>query len=297
VPGRYQFSLPERRQRDGWFRLGSFDITTTAFMVLLGVVSMFVYAASEATLVRLVFSADLVRNGEIWRLLTWPIANPPTQIWVILTLVFFWFFGHRIEDTVGRKRFTWLILAMTVIPAALVTALNFSSDNAFVYGLSALGSGLLVIYALDNPGAMFFFNIPAWIIALVFVGIDVLSLLGDRRYAQLVLELLVIAVGLVGARQYGMVEVLHWIPNLGRNRGRTASPAASRAPKRAKPARRPANASSVITGPWAAGNGQTETDQIELDMLLDKISASGIASLTKGEKQRLNDLSKRLRGS
>ncbi|MEO5900130.1 MAG: rhomboid family intramembrane serine protease [Ilumatobacteraceae bacterium] len=295
MPGRYQFSLPERRQRDGWFRLGSFDITTTAFMVLLGVVSMFIYAASQATLVRLVFDVPDVRNGEIWRLLTWPIANPPTQIWVILTLVFFWFFGHRIEDVVGRKRFTWLILAMTVIPAALVTALNFSSDAGLVYGLSALGSGLLVIFALDNPGAMFFFNIPAWIIALVFVGIDVLSLLGDRRYAQLVLELLVIAVGLVGARQYGMVEALHWIPNLSRKGGtRTSTPA--RTPKRAKPARRQANASSVITGPWAAP-GQTETDQIELDMLLDKISASGIASLTKGEKQRLNDLSKRLRGS
>ena len=294
MPGRYQFSLPERRQRDGWFRLGSFDVTTTAFLVLLGVISMFIYAASKEALLKLVYDVPDVRGGDIWRLLTWPIANPPTQIWVILTLVFFWFFGHRIEDVVGRKRFTLLILAMTVIPAALVTLLNFQSDTAVVYGLSALGSGLLVIFALDNPGALFFFNIPAWIIALVFVGIDVLSLLGDRRYAQLVLELLVIAVGLVGARQYGMIEVLHWIPNFGRKTG-SRSPAA-RAPKRTKQQRRPATASSVITGPWTA-NGQAETDQIELDMLLDKISASGIASLTKGEKQRLNDLSKRLRGN
>ncbi len=290
MPGRYQFSLPERRQRDGWFRIGTFDITTTALLVLLGVVSMFVYAASKATLVDLVFDVPDVRNGDIWRLVTWPIANPPTDIWVILTLVFFWFFGHRIEDVVGRKRFTRLILAMTVIPAALVTAMNFNTGFVEAYGLSALGSGLLVIFALDNPSAVFFFNIPAWIIALVFVGIDVLSLLGDRRYAQLMLELLVIAVGLVGARQYGMVEVLHWIPNLGRKGGATQQ----RAPKRQRPQRRPATASSVITGPWSPA--PTSTDQIELDMLLDKISASGIASLTKSEKQRLNDLSKRLRG-
>ncbi|MCU1503978.1 MAG: hypothetical protein JWM12_3332, partial [Ilumatobacteraceae bacterium] len=106
MPGRYQFSLPERRQRDGWFRIGTFDVTTTAFMVLLGVISMFIYAASQSALVKLVFDVPDVRAGEIWRLITWPIANPPTQIWVILTLVFFWFFGHRIEDVVGRKRFT-----------------------------------------------------------------------------------------------------------------------------------------------------------------------------------------------
>ncbi|MCU1503826.1 MAG: hypothetical protein JWM12_3180, partial [Ilumatobacteraceae bacterium] len=181
----------------------------------------------------------------------------------------------------------------TVIPAALVTALNFSGDSAVVYGLSALGSGLLVIFALDNPGAMFFFNIPAWIIALVFVGIDVLSLLGDRLYAQLLLELLVIAVGLIGARQYGMVEVLHWIPNFGRKSPRSSH---QRAPKQPRQHRRPTTASSVITGPWAASSSPGSGDQIELDMLLDKISASGIASLTKQEKQRLNDLSKRLRG-
>ena len=36
-------------------------------------------------------------------------------------------------------------------------------------------------------------------------------------------------------------------------------------------------------------------DQAELDALLDKIGAQGMDSLSKDEKQRLNDLSKRLR--
>ena len=35
--------------------------------------------------------------------------------------------------------------------------------------------------------------------------------------------------------------------------------------------------------------------QAELDALLDKISATGLESLTTDEKRRLNDLSKRLR--
>ena len=44
MPGRYQFSMPERPSRDGWFRIGTLDITTTALLVGLGVLSMFLYA-------------------------------------------------------------------------------------------------------------------------------------------------------------------------------------------------------------------------------------------------------------
>ncbi|MFT3855365.1 MAG: rhomboid family intramembrane serine protease [Ilumatobacteraceae bacterium] len=292
MPGRYQFSVPERRQRDGWFRIGTLDVTTTTLMVLLGVVSMFVYAFDKEWLVNLIFDVPDVRDGDVWRLVTWPVVNPPTEIWVVLTLVFFWFFGHRVEDEIGRKRFTWLILAMTVVPAAIVTALGFDALSSATYGLTLLSVGLLVIFALDNPGAMFFFNIPAWIIALVIVGIDVLRQLGDRLYGQLVMELLLIAVGLFGARQCGMVDVAHWIPRLGSGGQRRA--VSSGRPKRGK--QLPASPSSVITGPWGAASGPSPTDQIELDTLLDKISATGMDSLSRQEKQRLNELSKRLRG-
>ena len=48
VPGRYQFSMPERPSRDGWFRIGTVDVTTTALLVGLGVLSMFLYAIGGA---------------------------------------------------------------------------------------------------------------------------------------------------------------------------------------------------------------------------------------------------------
>ena len=45
----------------------------------------------------------------------------------------------------------------------------------------------------------------------------------------------------------------------------------------------------------AASSADTAALQAELDALLDKISSSGLDSLTNAEKQRLNELSKRLR--
>ncbi|MEO5723701.1 MAG: rhomboid family intramembrane serine protease [Ilumatobacteraceae bacterium] len=289
MPGRYQFSLPERRQRDGWFRIGTIDVTTTALLVILGVLSMFVYAFDQVTLTRLYFFSPYVRRGDVWRVVTWPLANPPEEIWVIITLAFFWFVGHWIEDVIGRRRFTALILAMTIIPAAFVTLFDFTNDTGLAYGLGILATGLLVLYALDKPGAMFFFGIPLWVLAAVFVGIDVLRLLGNRLYGQLVLELGVIVVGVVGGRQCGLVDSLTFIPSLASGSRQKRKPA----PRRGK--QRPTTASAVITGPWATTT-HSPADQVELDRLLDKIGATGMDSLSKAEKQHLNELSKRLRG-
>jgi hypothetical protein len=293
VPGRYEFRLPERPQRDGWFRLGSIDMTTTAVLVGLGIVSMFVYAFDKAALYKLAFVGVFVRDGDVWRVVTWPIVNPPDSIWVILTLVFFWFVGHRIEDHIGRRHFTFLIVVTTVLPAAIVTAFDLDAVR-YSNGLGILGVGLLVVFALDNPGAMFFFGIPAWVLAAVYVGIDVLSNLGDRTYEPLLLELLVIVFALFGARQYGMLQNLTFIPRLG---GRSSGAAVARNSRARQPRRtRPRSGQSVVAGPWTAP-GPSPADQFELDSLLDKISASGMDSLSRDEKQRLNDLSKRLRGT
>ncbi|QXC62572.1 rhomboid family intramembrane serine protease [Aquihabitans sp. G128] len=313
MSGRYAFSLPDPRQRDGWFRVRSIDVTTTALIVGLGLISMLVYAADPATLFKGAFQTDLVRDGELWRLATWPLANPPLSIWVLVGLAVFWFLGHVVEDQVGRKPFTALIAAMAVIPAVLVTLLGVVNENsasvgkwsAFSYGTSLLTLGLITIFGIDNPNAKFFFGIPAWVIAAAYVAIEVLGLLGNRAYAQIVLLLLVIAVGVIGARQRGLCEVASFIPRVRALGGPPPSPygqVGSSRPKRPK-ARRPGRGRSrsegaVVAGPWnAPTGGPTPLEQAELDVLLDRISAGGIDSLTKAEKARLNDLSKRMRGS
>jgi membrane associated rhomboid family serine protease len=289
VPGRYQFSLPERSSRDGWFRIGNLDVTTTALMVGVAIASMFWYAIDKVSLMKLPFIGVLVRDGDYWRVATWPIANPLDRqgIWIILTLVFFWFLGHRIEDLAGRVRFTWLLVAMTIIPAALVSLLSFDPVYG-AYGLRVLSIGMVAIFALEMPNVSFFFGVPAWVMALIYVMLDALYYFSDRAYEVLTLELLVIAVGIVGARQCGLLQELGFIPQvLGKRR----------APSSARPAkRRKGSGPTVVAGPWAAEPAHSPLEQAELDMLLDKISSHGLDALSKTEKARLNELSKKLRG-
>lgn len=291
MTGRFQLNFPEPRPRDGWFKLGGFDITTTALLVGLGVLSMFAYALSPSTLDNLVFFPPFVRDGDIWRLITWPVATDPT-IWAVISLVFFWIFGHRVEEMVGKSRYLKLILVLVVAPAAIVTLLQ--ADRAVAVGIGLLGTAMLVIFAADQPNAPFFFGIPAWLIAVIFVALDVLQYVGDRIWGSLLQLLLTCALALVVMRQFGELrETMGFIPQLVGGKGskggsRSGRPAAKPG-KRKKQSR---DFDRVVTqGPW---NAPSPGDQAEMDRLLDKMNSVG---LSDAERKRLSELGKRLRGS
>ncbi len=311
MSGRYAFSLPEPRQRDGWFRIGSIDITTTALIVGLGVLSMLLYAIDPTTAFRGAFISELVRQGQVWRTVTWPLINPPVSVWALVSLAVFWFLGHLVEDEIGRKPMAVLIAAMTVVPTVVVTLLNVANEagtggwSAYSYSVSFLSLGMITIFGIERPNLKFFFGIPAWVIAAAYVFIEILSNVADRAWAQLILVLLVIAVGCIGARQRGMLDLLTFIPRFKALAGPTRSPYGEVRSQQAPRSKRfgkgrkkgPSGPGTVVAGPWGEPTGPTLLEQAELDVLLDKISESGIDSLTKQEKDRLNHLSKRMRGN
>lgn len=277
--------------------MGNLDLTTTALLVIGGVASMFLWAISKAAVVKLMFHPVYVRDGQIWRLATWPLANPPTEIWVVITLAFFWFIGHAVEGLVGRNRYLGLVIAVTVVPAAFVTLLPIDSfPTSLEVGLGLLASVMFVIFAVQYPSQPFFFGIPAWVLALVFVGIDVLRLTGDRLWGTLLLMLTAVGLGVVIVRQWGFAERLEFIPRFGSQR-----PSGQRGGRAAKtPRSRRASANKVVEGPWGdpaqpSSGPDAVAAQHELDQLLDKISSGGLDSLSADEKRRLNELSKRLR--
>jgi hypothetical protein len=280
VTGRFQLSFPEPRRRDGWFRVGNIDVTTTALLCALSLTSMVLYAISRAAFLKLVFYAPLVRDGELWRLITWPIASEPS-IWVLIGIVFFWIFGHYAEETIGKRRFAGLVALAVIVPAAIVTLVPGLDVTAGSAGLSLLGTVMLVLFAAERPNAPFFFGIPAWVIAAVFVGLDVLRYTGNRMWGVLVQELLMIVFALVMVRQWGHLTDLTFIPRFGKGGGRSNS----------KPRRKQSrDFDRVVSGPW---QGPSPSDQAEMDRLLDKMNSVG---LSDAERKRLSELGKRLRG-
>ena len=294
MPGRYRFSMPSNRDRtDPWFRLGLVDVTTTVIITFLCVLSFFVYAADRTLLYNLyLIPSDnpvtgSVLGGQVWRLVTWPIANEPS-IFVALSIAIFWYLGSRIESQLGRIRYLWLVGLAVVLPGLIAVALDVP-----VFGIRTLEIAIFVVFVMENPKMPFFFGLPAWILAVVIVGIDILQLLGDRQSEVLVVYLACIITAVLTARSFGMLTDYPWMPQLKR-RGRGG-------PKKRRPARSTSGASSgarevVAQGPWpTAPIYKPMQDQAEVDSILDKIALVGMDGLTADEKKRLNDASKRLR--
>lgn len=301
MPGRFRFSLPPRRHlTDPWFRIGQLDVTSTVLVTLICAATIFVYIIDSSLLEPFVLFPDRLWGGQIWRLVTWPFVSLPDRqfLWTIVRIALFWYFGRELEAQVGHKKFAILLALITVGTGLVAAAFDIRLD-----GLRYLELATFVLFILEHPRARFFFGIPGWVIGAVFVGAELLDLVGDRawRYVGVLLVSLVLAA--LGGRALGLAAEQTWLPNLAvasSGRGsRPARPVRSRTKRAGKGGSKQGKAGkgqpTVVSGPWAPPVRGTASDQAEVDFLLDKISATGFDSLTADEKRRLKEASDRLR--
>lgn len=311
----YFTAMFRRRPNDGWFRAGRFDLTTTDIMCGLAVVTMFVYGLMGADdWWRLPFQSIWVREDlDVWRLVTWPIATQP-DAWGVLGIVFFWVFGQQLEALFGRDRFLAWVLSVTVVPAVLLTVLGAISAEIDTtnghYGLSMIFTCGIWVLAATYPQLRWFDVVPLWAVAAVFTLLDLLQYNGNGMTGRVLFVLIAVATSLLAGRALG--QATGWpIPHLqigGRSGstkaargGRGGRHAAGRPPAARPGAGRGSGSGSVVEGPWVAPppparpSPDARAAQAELDSLLDKISGSGLDSLSAAEKRRLNELSKQLR--
>lgn len=303
MAGRFSISVPGRRgPSDPWFRIGTLDVTTTVFVILACVASILVWAVEgrdHPVLERLVLYPDEVLNGQVWRIATWPLANFP-DLWLVIGLAVFWYFGSEVERLLGRTRFAVFLALVTVIPAVAGTLIDLPQA-----GIRPVQLCVFLLFVAEYPFARFFFGIPGWVIGAVILGIELLQLLGERNEQGIIFLFVTLAVAAITARTMGLLGNYPWIPTLpiGASGGRRRSSSRRRT-------RRRSGGGDVVAGPWT-GEGRggptgplpqppppppQSADQAELDSLLDKISQSGMDGLSGDEKSRLNELSKRMRG-
>ncbi len=287
---------------DPWFRVGKLDVSTTIFVTALGVLSMFVWAAEgefgpifrNLILISQNSITGSVLDAQLWRLITWPIPNEP-DFWTIVLLFVFFQLGTQVENLMGRKPFAWFLVALTVVPAVMVTLVEVVTGvNGFAAGLRFVELGVLIAFAAQYPKAPFFFGIPAWGIAAGIVVLDGLQIIGLRDDYSLVMWFCVIITSLVGFRSFGYAESLHQIPKVPLPSSITGSITTSRAARpSASSGRRRGRKNLRIVPP--ANPARDRLAEMEIDALLDQVASQGLDSLTKQQRKRLEEHSKELR--
>jgi membrane associated rhomboid family serine protease len=119
------------------------------------------------------------RPWEAYRLLTYGFAHDPDDLkHILFNMLVLGMFGRPVEQRYGRGPFIVFYLGAIVFAGlawSLLTSL--SGFPGVVFGASGGVSALFVLFALNFPRQevlmMFFFPMPAWVAALIFVLLDV----------------------------------------------------------------------------------------------------------------------------
>ena len=175
---RWGIGRPGRGSEDGWFHLGSIEVTTTVLVVVLAIASVIEWAF-EGNLgpvqSHLYLDPDSVVSGQLWRVLTWPIAYPGgIGLLDVFAIFIFWYFGTEIESLLGKKKMAWFLGLITVGLGLLwVAVVELSTLYGTLSSLNQLELMVLLVFIAEYPGRRFFFNIPGWVIGAVIIGISV----------------------------------------------------------------------------------------------------------------------------
>ncbi len=285
----FRFQLPGEADRP-WFRIGTVAIGTAALAALIVVVSMVVYAfeglvsggAEHPIRQWLSFTTTDVQRGQIWRLATWWIPNEPS-LWTVIDAALIFYFGAMIEGALGRNRMVTYMATIIIAPAVLLTLIDLAVDlPSAMFGASSLSRALFLTLVVYMPGLRFFFGIPAWVLAVVLVGVDILGAMAQGNTTYLVFTIVVAACAVLAARAFGLAEQVPWIPKL-------PLPASGGGGSTRTSARRKQSHLEAVD-PVA-----DQLEQMEIDAILEQIASSGMDSLSREQKRKLESYSRKQR--
>jgi membrane associated rhomboid family serine protease len=188
---------------------------------------------------------------------------------ILFNMLGLYFFGPRVEERIGSRQFTWLYFLSGITGAVL----SFFFSGAALVGASGGVYGVMLAFAYfwpDTPIHIWgIVPVPARILVIFYTILSLWSGFGGRggnvaHFAHLG--------GFLGAYLY-----LKWL-----DRARASFKRKAAAPK-PEDARRVANYKAIDR------TKIHEVNRTEVDRILDKISASGIDSLTPQERLFLSN--------
>lgn len=230
------------------------------------IVSTLMMAANSGHLLAwLTFDSADVLQGQVWRVLTYGLVNPPSLNFVIDMVMIVWF-GRELEKFFGRRIFLRFYAGLYLLMPVLFTLIGLRWPMRLAGESGALAT--FIAFATLYPNVMMMFNVLTKWVAVVLVAVYTLVALAYHDWLGL------FSLWVTTAYAYGFVCY---------EQGRITLPS-FRLPKR-KPKLRVLPDLKVEK--TIEINATKEDSASEMDALLDKIAQSGLASLTAKERSQL----------
>ena len=230
-----------------------------ALTMVLTALAMF--AGAEALLQSLIFSSTGFLHGlALWQPVTYAFVHPPPYWMFLVELYMLISFGTEIERYLGRKVFIMLYLVLLLLPPVLLSTVGLLGFPSVYSGSSALHFGIFIAFAVLYPSAEIFFSLQARWVAIVLVAVSALQCLAYSDFVSLNVLLIDCAAACVSVRQirqgdlWPIGAIAAWLGSFRKPRFRVV-------PK--------------------------DDDSCSIDPILEKISRSGLSSLTARERAQL----------
>lgn len=213
----------------------------------------------------------VMQEFQVWRLGTYLFVHDlhPPFFHLLLNMLILWMFGSPLVETLGERKFYWFYFSTGVFSGLCSLVFYSITDNpTTIIGASGALFGLMVAFAIFWPTQqfllLFLFPVQARYAVLIIGAIELLSITSNDRIAHIThLGGAVFAFAYFKLEGRGAYLVDRW-----RNR-------------------------KVEQVKKAVRRNQEEAEQtmIDIDPILKKISQSGMGSLTKEEREKLEKAS------
>ena len=264
-----------------WMGRYPVDVTTmlVGLHVACAIVTAFLFAIGSTGILNYAMfdSAQIWMHGQVWRLGTYALIHPPTGyalLWFAIEMYMLLFFGREVERFMGRRAYIWLYFLLLLVPALILTLWGLSTRTGLA-GSGALHFAVFVAFVTLYPNVQFFLRIPAKWIFVILAAIGTLSALAAHDWQDLVVLWVSIALAFLFIEWRGAGPELAWVGNL-------------------KGKFRPKPKLHVVQKSTTRRVVEPDDVYASVDPILDKISKSGMGSLTETEKKILERARNRL---
>ena len=228
--------------------------------------ALLMFAGAEGLLKALDFSSSEFLHGlALWEPVTYAFVHPP-GIMFLVELYMLVAFGTEIERYLGRKAFIRIYLVLLFLPPVLLSAAGLLGYSSIYTGSGALHFGIFIAFATLYPSAEIFFTFQARWVAIALLAVYLLQCLAYSSIVSLVVLLIDCAAAYAIVRQirhgdvWPIQAIMDWIASFKKPRLRVV-------PREKAPPAKDFN--------------------ISIDPILEKISRSGLASLSPHERAQL----------
>jgi len=264
------------------FTLGEFPVRLITLLVAAHSLTMIVgslllSAGHREWLDFFTYSSADVAHGQIWRLFTYAFVATP-DIMFLFQMMMLYFFGKEVENGLGWQRFAILYGGLILLGPLLLQAFGYAGMPQIAIGVQDVEFAVFAAFVAMHPGAQFFFGMAARWVFVALLALQTLQYLADQHAPRVLVLISSCLLAMTLMRRVGFDEPLFgW--------GFEWS-----LPSFKKPDPRFSVVQGGISSSSAAASAKTvekkprQVDpEVEMDLLLEKISSNGIYSLSGDE--------------